>query len=109
MNPPPVNAQTKTCTGECMPKVRYAYTDLQGNQHIAFTSGWAGAVAQIFEAVMPLQAQPVASTVPTNLNFGNQSVGTASVPQTITLSNTGGGPLTISNLTITGDFSTTTP
>ncbi len=48
---------------------------------------------------------------PNSVNFGSQSVGTASGPQTVALSNTGSAALTVSGLTFTGanpnDFSQT--
>jgi N,N-dimethylformamidase beta subunit-like protein/HYDIN/CFA65/VesB family protein/centrosomal CEP192-like protein len=49
----------------------------------------------------PLQA-PAASLSPASLSFGPQQVGTTSSGQTVTLTNTGTGPLTISSIGITG-------
>jgi hypothetical protein len=47
---------------------------------------------------------PVIATVsPSVLNFGNQAVGTQSPTQTISLTNTGTGVITVSGVTITGD------
>ena len=48
---------------------------------------------------------PIASLSPTSLSFGSQVIGTASASQTLTLSNTGGAPLAISGIAISGDFS----
>jgi len=45
---------------------------------------------------------PVASLSPTSLAFANQSVGTTSTVQTLTLSNTGNGALSITGLALTG-------
>jgi len=45
---------------------------------------------------------PVVSLSPTNLNFGNQNVGTSSTAQTMTLTNTGSASLNISNIAVTG-------
>ena len=42
-----------------------------------------------------------------SLNFGSQNVGTTSSPQTLTLTNAGGGTLTISSIMISGDFAQT--
>jgi hypothetical protein len=42
-----------------------------------------------------------------NLAFGNQNVGSTSAPQTVTLSNTGNATLTITSLTVSGDFAQT--
>jgi hypothetical protein len=46
-------------------------------------------------------AAPDVSVSPTTLGFGDHKVGT-STPKTVTLNNKGTGPLTISNMTITG-------
>jgi hypothetical protein len=50
---------------------------------------------------------PQAKLNPTSLSFGGQKVGATSAPQSITLSNDGSGPLTISGISVTGDFSQT--
>jgi hypothetical protein len=50
---------------------------------------------------------PVASVSPISLVFGNQNVGTVSPAKTVTLSNTGTAPLTITTIASTGDFKQT--
>ena len=50
---------------------------------------------------------PVVSLSATPLNFSAQQVGTTSTAQSAMLNNTGDGPLTISNVAVTGDFSET--
>ncbi len=56
-------------------------------------------------------AGPLVTLNPTNLSFSYQNVGTTSAAQTITLSNVGTAPLSISSITTTGtnaaDFQTT--
>jgi len=47
---------------------------------------------------------PIANVSPSSLTFGNQAVGTTSPPQTVTLSNIGTSPLTVSNIAASGDF-----
>jgi FG-GAP-like repeat/Abnormal spindle-like microcephaly-assoc'd, ASPM-SPD-2-Hydin/FG-GAP repeat len=42
-----------------------------------------------------------------SLSFASQLVGTSSAAQTVTLTNTGDGPLTISSITASGDFGST--
>lgn len=49
-------------------------------------------------------AQPAMTLAPTALTFASQQVSTASAAQTITVTSTGTGPLSISTLSITGDF-----
>jgi hypothetical protein len=54
-------------------------------------------------------AAPVVSLSPSSLSFANQSLGTASMPQTVTLTNSGNAALNVTSLAITGanagDFS----
>ena len=51
---------------------------------------------------------PVASISPTSLTFPNQIVTTTSAAQTILLTNDGNGPLSITSIVASGDFSRTT-
>jgi len=41
------------------------------------------------------------------LAYSNQAVGTTSTPQSVNLTNSGTGPLTVNSITVTGDFSET--
>jgi hypothetical protein len=50
---------------------------------------------------------PVVTLSPTSLTFPAQTVGTSSSPQTVTLTNTGSATLSITKITISGDFSQT--
>ncbi len=52
-------------------------------------------------------AKPVVAISPSSYNFGSQAVGTASSPEAIDLTNTGGASLAISSITASGDFSQT--
>jgi 6-phosphogluconolactonase (cycloisomerase 2 family) len=58
-----------------------------------------------------LLQSPIASTTPSSLNFGNQTVNTTSSPLTVMLSNTGTANLDISDISIggtnSGDFAQT--
>jgi len=49
-------------------------------------------------------AAPVVSLSSTSLTFTSQAIGSTSAPQTITVTNTGTAALTISGITVTGDF-----
>ena len=69
-------------------------TDPSGNIYIADSSNYRVRVVNALAALS-------AST--TNLTFGSQAKGTSSDPQSVTLSAV--GPLTISNIAPTGDFS----
>ncbi len=50
---------------------------------------------------------PVASFSPSSLTYSAQPIGTSSAAQSVSLSNTGGAPLTITGFSTTGDFSQT--
>ncbi|UWZ85850.1 choice-of-anchor D domain-containing protein [Occallatibacter riparius] len=50
----------------------------------------------------PVNSKPAAILNPTSLVFGNQGVGTTSAAQTVTLSNQGAAPLTISSIAVSG-------
>ncbi len=52
-------------------------------------------------------AAPLVTICPTALNFGNQTVGTNSPAQTITVNNSGTSDLTIGGIAISGDFTET--
>ncbi len=53
-------------------------------------------------ATAPVTPAPVATLSATSVNFGNQKVGTTSAAKTVTLTNTGGGTLTIGSLIMSG-------
>ena len=101
-------AQTNNCTsvpvsGACSISVTFTPTiggtqngtvtindNAQGNPHAVTLSG--NGVAG------------VASISPSSLTFGSDAVGTASAPQTIAITNTGNGTLTVSGVQATDDF-----
>ncbi|HEX6504593.1 MAG TPA: choice-of-anchor D domain-containing protein [Terriglobales bacterium] len=82
-------------------------------------SGTRSASVSIADNAAPPNPQTVAlagtgtvvELVPTSLSFGNQSVGTTSAAQTVTMTNVGSSTLTISGISLTGtnagDFSQT--
>jgi Cep192 domain 4 len=72
---------------------------IAGTTIVAFVSA-VGAVIQVpnTAAVAQTISGPSVSLSSTSLNFGNVAVGTTSSPQTVTLSNTGGGSLSISGI-----------
>ncbi len=59
----------------------------------------------LLTALSPVQ--PALTLDPTNLAYGSQAVATASDPQTITVTNSGNAPLTVSSVVATGDFTET--
>jgi hypothetical protein len=54
-----------------------------------------------------LTPTPTVMLAPTSLTFGNQALNTTSTAQTVTLTNTGTGPLTIISIAASGDFAAT--
>ncbi len=54
-----------------------------------------------------LQVLPAVSLSASSLSFGDQHVGVASTAQSVTVTNSGGFPLTISTIAATGDFAET--
>jgi hypothetical protein len=54
-----------------------------------------------------LQQPPTISTSPSALTFGNTSVGVSSSPQTVTVTNVTAGPVQITDVSTTADFSET--
>ena len=54
-----------------------------------------------------LSPSPFVMLSPSSLNFGNQNLGTSSTPQSVTLTNSGEAPLSISSIVTSGDFSQT--
>ena len=52
-------------------------------------------------------AEPVGSVSPSSLTFAPQAVGTTSAPKTVTLTNTGAGPLHVASVSPVGQFFST--
>ena len=111
-------AQTNTCGGtlsagaSCTFSVTFKPTAV-GARGAALSVATSDPVhPTVSSALSGTGTAPVAVVSPTSLNFGNQKQNTTSAPQTVTLSNTGTAPLTISSIllggTNAGDFSRTT-
>ncbi len=84
-------------------------SDAQGDLY-GTTRGvdWAqGGSASGGGTVFKLTPLAVAGVSPPSLNFGNQSVGTTSVSQPVTLSNTGAAALTITTIATSANFGET--
>jgi hypothetical protein len=70
----------------------------------AFQSGYGGGAFDAFLAKVALGDSPVLYVSPTQLDFGEQLVGTVSPPQAVTLTNTGTAPLELSGVSVSGEF-----
>lgn len=60
-----------------------------------------------FTLIVTAQTAPFAAVSPNAVTFASQFVGTQSQAHTVTVVNTGGSPLIVSSVTVTGDFSQT--
>jgi hypothetical protein len=72
-----------------------------GQLDLAFTSR----VSETASTLLQVPASPAVALSPTSLTFGAQLVGTASTPQTVTLTNTGSGTLNITSIVASANFS----
>jgi hypothetical protein len=106
-------AQTNTCGlsvapgAACSISVTFTPT-LVGSQNggVTIVDNAAGG-SQVVSLTGTGSGTPTATLSPKSLTFSNQTVDTSSAPQSITLNNTGAGPLTIINVATTGDYSQT--
>ncbi len=99
-------AQTNTCGGSLAPAamctISVTFTPPGAGSYsgsITITDSALGSPQQIALSGTGTGV-PVAVLAPGTLTFGNQPINTSSQPQTIVLSNTGAGPLTISSITV---------
>jgi hypothetical protein len=104
-------SQTNTCTApvpggqKCDINVVFKPTAL-GNRTGTLTISASGQTTQVIQLTGNGTA-PAETFAPTALTFEPQLTGTTSLPLSVQISNTGTGPLSITNLQITGDFAQT--
>jgi hypothetical protein len=67
-------------------------------------SNFVASTASAITVIVSAAATPVASVSPNSLTFAGVSVGSTSTAQTVTLSNSGTGALSISSIAASGDF-----
>lgn len=72
---------------------------------LSLTTNAPGAALSV--ALSGTGAIPAATLAPSSLTFSSQTVGSASAAQTVTLTNSGSVPLTITSVAATGDFAET--
>jgi hypothetical protein len=78
-----------------------------GSTDFPITSGaYQAANPGVFSAVVSkiIVKLPIVSLSPASVTFGSQAVGSTSSAQVVTLTNTGTGTLSISSISVTGDF-----
>jgi hypothetical protein len=69
---------------------------------LSFTDSASGSPQMV--PLSGLAPEPIVSLSPPTLNFGDQPVGTSSHTQLVTLTNTGNGALTVTSVTVSGDY-----
>ncbi|MGD0923020.1 MAG: choice-of-anchor D domain-containing protein, partial [Terriglobia bacterium] len=107
-------AQTNNCVSPLAPRA-YCTINLTFTPPPTVAGGQGGTLTTVDNApgsphtvaLGGVGVGPVAVLSTTSLNFGNQPVGTTSVPRLVNLSNTGNAPMTIASITMSGDFGQT--
>jgi len=94
------NSRGLNATSLCFTVVGGVAVDALGHLYIADSGN-----NRVIEFDSPLALLPLAGVSPSGLIFAGQLVGTTSPTQTVTLSNTGNAPLTITAISASGDFS----
>jgi len=70
----------------------------------AYQASLAGVAGNTFVAKIDPASRPGIAIVPASVNFGNQALSVRSAPQTVSVINAGSAPLTITEITTSGDF-----
>ena len=87
-------------------------TSLSGNGAVAVVGAPGTEInASLFQGAAYVftgaAATPRASVSPASLTFASQPIGTTSAPKTVTVTNSGSAPLHVTNVGVTGQFTTT--
>ena len=102
----PISPATLLNGASCTITVIFAPTSLGAmSGSITITSNAAASPQTI--TLVGSGAEPGLTVTPTSFNFGNVLLGSSAGPQAITLTNDGAAPLSISGITLSGDFSKT--
>jgi hypothetical protein len=97
----PTSPATLAVSGTCT--VTVAFTPVgAGARSASLTITDNGASSPQKASVTGTGVAPTVSLSPTSLSFGNQTVATTSAPMTLTVTNSGPGPLSISSITMGG-------
>lgn len=105
-------AQTNNCPGtlaagsSCTVNVTFtpsAAGAVTGTLTITDNSGNLGSTQTV--ALTGTGTTPAATVSPTSLNFGSQMMGTTSAAKTVVLTDSGSGPISVTNISVTGPFS----
>ncbi|MGH9775518.1 MAG: choice-of-anchor D domain-containing protein [Candidatus Acidiferrales bacterium] len=99
--PCPIGSGSLAPKSDCMLAVNFAPQSKGSKQAAVAIADNASGSPQLV-ALSGMATAPVAGLAPQSLTFASQNVGTSSAAQTVTLSNTGDGPLTIASISFTG-------
>ena len=105
-------AQTNTCgtgftgSGSCTISVTFTPT-ATGTETGTLTVTDSGAASPQTVSLTGVGTQPAVKLSPASLTFATQVVFTTSSPQNVTLTNTGNGTLSITGISVTGQFTQT--
>ena len=108
-------AETDNCIGTvaasggtCTINITFTPSSLGSEtEQITLTDNSASSPQDITVMGTGVTAATSVSVTPSSLTFGNQTVGKLSTPQTATITNTGTSVLSISQISVAGDFSQT--
>lgn len=99
----PISPGTLAAGAKCTLSVTFTpSTNGTRNASVSISDNASGSPQTVPLSGTGVTSAPVVAFNPTSVNFGNQNVGTASAAQTVTMTNTGTLPLTITGITLTG-------
>jgi hypothetical protein len=105
-------SQTNTCStaipagSSCVASVSFTPAPA-GAASGSLTVNFTGTGGTLSVPLAGTGTQPMAVVAPASLQFSSQAIGSPSAAQSVTLSNQGNGPLNISSIRVSGDFSQT--
>ena len=106
-------AQTNDCAGTVVPgagctlSIAFTPAELGPRRGTITIASNAYRTPHVIDLAGTGVAAPRVTLSSTSLTFADQNLGTTSVPQTVTLSNTGAAVLTITSIAASGDFTAT--
>ena len=99
----PMGSNTLAAGSSCTISVTFTPGGIGGRSaNLTFTDNAAGSPQSVALSGTGAVAAPVVSLSPTSVSFGSVSVGSSSAAQTITLTNSGTTPLSMSSIALTG-------
>lgn len=103
----PLSPLTLAAGDSCTISVTFFHTTLGAKAAVVTVSDDAPGYPQQVLNLTGAVVNPTATLSSTSLNFGSQPIDVTSTAQTVTITNSGVGALTILGITVTGDFAET--